>query len=146
MTSFAVPSYYLTPGGLQPFDVIDAWGLDFYAGNVIKYLLRHKGKNGTQDLRKALHYVSELRKRALEDELHLHAQGGGPCSVTGLRPVISRPYCPDPEHLSLARVAEEFRLGETEREAVRVILSWRVTGDLDLASALIGAIIADVAS
>ena len=44
---------------IQPFDIIDAWELDFYEGNVLKYLLRYRYKNGSQDLKKAQHLSSE---------------------------------------------------------------------------------------
>jgi hypothetical protein len=50
--------------GLQPFDVINAFGLDFYEGNAIKYVLRWRKKNGVQDLRKARTYVQILIDRA----------------------------------------------------------------------------------
>lgn len=45
---------------IQPWDIIDEYGLDFYAGNVIKYVLRYKDKNGEQDLKKAIHYLEKL--------------------------------------------------------------------------------------
>lgn len=44
---------------MQPWDIIDAWGLDFYEGNVLKYLLRAKFKNGVEDLKKARHYLDK---------------------------------------------------------------------------------------
>lgn len=44
---------------MQPWDIIDAWGLDFYEGNVLKYLLRAKYKNGVEDLKKARHYLDK---------------------------------------------------------------------------------------
>lgn len=49
---------------MQPWDIIDAWGLDFYAGNVLKYLLRAKYKNGVEDLKKARHFLDKM----IEDE------------------------------------------------------------------------------
>ncbi|MFJ9413071.1 DUF3310 domain-containing protein [Streptomyces sp. NPDC101227] len=59
------PAHYMTDMGLQPWDVIDAFGLDFYLGNVIKYVLR-AGKKGPalDDLRKAQHYI----QKAIEKE------------------------------------------------------------------------------
>lgn len=58
------PDYY-QGAGMQPFDVIDAFGLDFYAGNVIKYLFR-AGKKGPalSDLEKARHYIDRMIERA----------------------------------------------------------------------------------
>jgi hypothetical protein len=37
-------------GGLEVIDVIEAFGLNFHLGNVVKYVLRHKDKDGLQDL------------------------------------------------------------------------------------------------
>lgn len=45
---------------MQPWAIIDAWGLDYYAGNVLKYLLRHRYKNGVEDLKKAQHYLDRM--------------------------------------------------------------------------------------
>lgn len=46
--------------GMEPWDVIDAFGLDFYVGNCIKYLLR-AGKKGPrmEDLVKARNYINK---------------------------------------------------------------------------------------
>jgi hypothetical protein len=41
---------------IQPVEYIDANQLDYFQGNVVKYITRHKSKNGAQDVRKALHY------------------------------------------------------------------------------------------
>lgn len=45
---------------IQPWDIIDDHGLDFYRGNALKYLLR-AGRKGpaVQDLRKAIHYIEK---------------------------------------------------------------------------------------
>lgn len=45
---------------MQPWAIIDAWGLDFYGGNVLKYLLRAKHKGGLEDLQKARHYLDKM--------------------------------------------------------------------------------------
>ena len=43
---------------IQPWDVIEEYGLDFWEGNALKYLLRRKdGVSRTEDLRKAVHYL-----------------------------------------------------------------------------------------
>jgi hypothetical protein len=44
----------------QPWDVIDAWGLSFLAGNVVKYVARAPAKGGLEDLQKARHYLDKL--------------------------------------------------------------------------------------
>lgn len=58
------PSHYAAPEGMTPFDIIDAYGLDFFEGNALKYLLRWRKKNGVDDLRKAIHYIEESIARA----------------------------------------------------------------------------------
>jgi hypothetical protein len=45
---------------LQPWDIFLAWGLDPWAANVVKYILRFPHKNGLEDLQKAKHYVDFL--------------------------------------------------------------------------------------
>lgn len=41
---------------IQPIEFIQANKLDYLQGNVIKYICRHKNKNGIEDVKKALHY------------------------------------------------------------------------------------------
>lgn len=45
---------------IQPIEYIHANGLDFFEGNVVKYVSRHKYKHGKQDLEKAKHYIDLL--------------------------------------------------------------------------------------
>jgi len=47
----------------QPWEIIEEWGLDYWAGNVVKYILRYKFKNGVEDLEKAKHYLEYLIKK-----------------------------------------------------------------------------------
>lgn len=54
-------SHYKDKGSsMQPWAIIDAWGLDFYGGNVLKYILRAKHKGGLEDLQKARHYLDKM--------------------------------------------------------------------------------------
>jgi hypothetical protein len=48
---------------IQPWDIIEEWQLNFWAGNVLKYLLRYPYKNGVEDLEKAKHYLEYLIKK-----------------------------------------------------------------------------------
>ena len=45
---------------IQPTEFIHANNIPFIEGNVIKYVIRHKHKNGLQDLIKAKHYIDLL--------------------------------------------------------------------------------------
>jgi len=44
---------------IQPWDIIDEYNLDFYEGNVLKYLLRTKGSR-KEDLEKIRHYIDKM--------------------------------------------------------------------------------------
>lgn len=45
---------------IQPIEFIHANKIPFCEANAIKYLCRHKEKNGVQDLLKAKHYIDIL--------------------------------------------------------------------------------------
>lgn len=51
---------------IQPYTFITVNHLSFFQGNVIKYVVRYKDKNGAEDLKKIIHYceleMEELRK------------------------------------------------------------------------------------
>lgn len=59
------PSHY-NQNGMEVWDVINAFTKDlsgaeaFYAGNVIKYVLRWQHKNGIEDLEKAKVYIDKI--------------------------------------------------------------------------------------
>jgi hypothetical protein len=44
----------------EPVDIAEAYNLDFNEGNVVKYLLRWRKKDGIKDLRKARYYIERL--------------------------------------------------------------------------------------
>lgn len=56
--------HYHQGKGIQPWDIIEAWELDFWEGNVVKYILRWKHKDGVQDLEKARHYLDYIISKA----------------------------------------------------------------------------------
>jgi hypothetical protein len=41
---------------IQPYKFIRENNLSFFQGNVIKYVVRYKNKNGIEDLKKIIHY------------------------------------------------------------------------------------------
>ena len=45
---------------IQPVEFIHKNGLGFIVGNVVKYVVRYKQKNGIEDLKKASHYLDML--------------------------------------------------------------------------------------
>jgi hypothetical protein len=55
--------------GVQPIVYIYANGLGFCEGNVIKYVTRHKEKNGAADIKKAIHYLELLLELEYKDDV-----------------------------------------------------------------------------
>ena len=45
---------------IQPVEFIYRNNIPFIEANVIKYVMRHRDKNGIEDLRKAIHYIEML--------------------------------------------------------------------------------------
>lgn len=46
--------HYLSP--IQPVVYIHANKLPFMEGNIVKYITRHRSKNGAEDIKKIIHY------------------------------------------------------------------------------------------
>ena len=57
------PNYYRR-GKIEVWDFVSDQGLDFFAGNVVKYVCRYKDKNGVEDLKKARTYLDKLIEEA----------------------------------------------------------------------------------
>ena len=53
--------HYMLP--IQPVDYILKNNLGFLEGNVIKYVTRHKTKNGVEDINKAIHYLELIKEK-----------------------------------------------------------------------------------
>lgn len=61
MTDKINPPYYRK--SIEVSDFIDEYDLNYFEGNVIKYVVRHKLKNGLEDLQKAKWYLERLIKK-----------------------------------------------------------------------------------
>ena len=63
MDSVNHPNHYKSKG-IEAIDVIDAFGLDFCLGNVVKYVLRAGRKvNALEDIEKAKWYIDHYLER-----------------------------------------------------------------------------------
>ena len=65
------PDHY-TAGGIEVYDFIESWKLDFAIGNVVKYLARspYKGKK-LEDLKKARWYLNKAIEREEKNSLKI---------------------------------------------------------------------------
>jgi len=52
---------------IQPVEYIQANGLDYFQGNIVKYITRHKAKNGAEDIKKAIHYCQLILELEYEE-------------------------------------------------------------------------------
>ena len=52
---------------IQPTEFIHSNSIPFIEGNIIKYVVRHRHKNGIEDLKKAKHYIELLIKFEYEN-------------------------------------------------------------------------------
>jgi len=53
-------THYQLP--IQPIDYIVKNNLGYREVNVIKYVTRHKNKNGAEDIKKAIHYLEMIKE------------------------------------------------------------------------------------
>jgi hypothetical protein len=51
--------HYKKHGALQHWDIVHLFKLDYFQGQITKYVMRWKDKNGIQDLQKAAHFLKK---------------------------------------------------------------------------------------
>ena len=68
-------AFFMQPGGthyaemaIQPTEYIQKNKLGWCEGNVVKYVSRHRKKNGKQDILKAIHYLQLLLEMEYKNE------------------------------------------------------------------------------
>ena len=67
---------------IQPWDIIDEYGLDYHRGNAIKYILRNK-MDPYEDIEKAIHYlehwlaINDYMRTPSETERERHYEATG---------------------------------------------------------------------
>ena len=52
---------------IQPVEFIHRNGIPFIEGSVVKYVCRHRVKNGREDLEKAIHFLKLLIEMEYDD-------------------------------------------------------------------------------
>lgn len=64
-------SHYYNEGRMQHWDMVVEFDLDYFQGQITRYLFRWKDKNGIEDLEKCRHYIEkyiELVKKAQSED------------------------------------------------------------------------------
>ena len=85
MTAKQIGGDHYAKHAIQPWDALPHWlgteGFKAYlAGNVIKYIARHKDKGGVQDLEKARHYLDKLIDDSTGPTWQRWTKPGMPCA------------------------------------------------------------------
>lgn len=65
-------THYKGEGKVEHWDIVAQWGLDYFQGQITKYVMRWRAKGGIQDLEKARHFLDkyiELEKAKVEAEV-----------------------------------------------------------------------------
>ena len=68
-TTYQVGGSHYSKHKIQPWHIIEEYDLNFWEGNVIKYIVRRKGDRLTE-FKKAKHYLEYLIKRELTSQLN----------------------------------------------------------------------------
>lgn len=104
-------SHYKAHGSamLQHWDMVSLLNLDYFQGNITKYLFRWRNKNGIQDLEKPLHYLDKY--------IELHEDG-----VANLNRVT--------DNLTLPRIVMVFRLDYFQGTITEDVIWWRTRNGL----------------
>ena len=69
--------HYQNSGEIQHWDIVNLFSLDYFQGQITKYLFRWKLKGGVQDLEKARHFLDKYIEDAKMNEVFLQAQKAG---------------------------------------------------------------------
>lgn len=102
--------------GIMPTTYIRANNLDFFEGNIVKYITRHKDKGGAEDIKKVIHYAEMI----LEDVYGYKNEKpsiGGVLLDTG-EPFSKKPIVIKDEKTILSELKQK---GLTDREAENII-------------------------
>lgn len=95
----------------QHWDLIEDCGIGYIEGNATAYILRHKRKNGVEDLEKALHYVEKL----LSIHLERNRKNRGWASLDALQKFFQANHVED----------------AAERHSIRILTRWEDRRDLE---------------
>lgn len=96
----------------QHWDIVEEYNIGYLESVATKYIMRHRRKNGIEDLQKALHFIDKL--------LSLHRTPRGSINMEAI--------------LEFGKVN---KLSDPELAAVRLLFSWNDQVDLQLAHSVV---------
>lgn len=69
-------NHYKNPGKAEHWDLVAMYDWDYFQGQITKYLMRWRKKNGIEDLEKAAHYLQKYIDVERNKELTAKNPGG----------------------------------------------------------------------
>jgi hypothetical protein len=64
-------THYKRPGAIEHWDIVWQWNLDYYQGQITKYVMRWREKGGSADLEKAQHFLQKYIELVKEGKVKL---------------------------------------------------------------------------
>lgn len=80
--------HYKREGAVEHWDIVDQWGLDYFQGQITKYVMRWRDKGGLQDLEKASHFLEKYREVETRKALAESIEGIGRKIVNAPEPEV----------------------------------------------------------
>lgn len=81
-------SHYKHEGAVEHWDIVAQWNLDYFQGQITKYVMRWRQKGGIQDLEKARHFLEKYIE--IETLRGIDRALGGDGSVSVVRTEIGK--------------------------------------------------------
>jgi hypothetical protein len=78
---------------IQPVEFIEANGLGYCEGNVVKYVSRHHLKNGAEDIKKAIHYLELILELQYGTKSNVQSKSDNDGEPRSESPVCNCPEC-----------------------------------------------------
>lgn len=75
--------HYKTEGKPEHWDLVITYGWDYFQGQITKYLMRWRLKNGIEDLEKARHYLDKYIEAAKDGKAGYGGAGVKGSSLSG---------------------------------------------------------------
>ncbi len=76
-------THYKRGNRMQHWDMVHEFGLDYFQGQITKYLFRHTQKGGVEDLEKAKHYLEKYIELNKKESLRIEAAKVGDSAGAG---------------------------------------------------------------
>lgn len=111
-------NHYKKQGATEHWDIVDQWGLDYFQGQITKYVMRWRDKGGLQDLEKASHFLEKYREVETRKALAKSIEGIGKAIVDAPAPDL---IVASPEAMRFWRRTVSRKAGKSKKVSRRKV-------------------------